>query len=80
VIIGKLIPAGTGATRYQSIQPDLPEASVLPSNLGADWLASLQMPGEEGEPNGELAEHGDTGTGIGFREPEAGLVTSEPVD
>ena len=80
VIIGKLIPAGTGATRYQSIQPDLPEASVLPSNLGADWLASLQMPGEEGEPNGELAEHGDTGTGIGFREPEEGLVTSDPVD
>ena len=78
VIIGKLIPAGTGATRYQSIKPDLPEASVLPSNLGADWLASLQMPGEEGEPNGELAEHGDAGTGVGLRESEEDLVTSDP--
>ena len=27
VIIGKLIPAGTGSTRYQSIQPSLPDAT-----------------------------------------------------
>ena len=78
VIIGKLIPAGTGAARYQSIEPDLPEASVLPSNLGADWLASLQMPGEEAEPNGELAESGDTGAAIGLGEPEGDLVASDP--
>jgi hypothetical protein len=28
VIIGKLIPAGTGSTTYQSIEPMLPEAEV----------------------------------------------------
>ena len=54
VIIGKLIPAGTGASRYQAVHPDLPDAATLPSNLGADWLASLEMPGEE--PNGEPTE------------------------
>ncbi|MDE0643022.1 MAG: hypothetical protein OXH95_02595, partial [bacterium] len=54
VIIGKLIPAGTGASRYQAVHPDLPDAATLPSNLGADWLASLEMSGEE--PNGEPTE------------------------
>jgi hypothetical protein len=29
VIIGKLIPAGTGSTNYQSIQPSLPDATVV---------------------------------------------------
>ncbi len=52
VIIGKLVPAGTGAARYQSIQPHLPEASALPTDLGADWLASLQM--------SDLDENGDS--------------------
>ena len=33
VIIGKLIPAGTGSDRYQSIQPMLPDATVV-SALG----------------------------------------------
>ncbi|HDL41824.1 MAG TPA: hypothetical protein ENG98_02270, partial [Actinobacteria bacterium] len=33
VIIGRLIPAGTGSTAYQSIQPHVPEASVM-SALG----------------------------------------------
>ena len=46
VIIGKLIPAGTGAARYQAVQPHLPDAAALPAGLGADWLASLQMPGD----------------------------------
>ena len=60
VIIGKLIPAGTGAARYQAIQPDLPGASSLPANLGADWLASLQMPGIDGEYiDGEYEEQTD---------------------
>ena len=57
VIIGKLIPAGTGAARYQAIEPDLPGASALPANLGADWLASLQMPGTDGEHTGEFGEY-----------------------
>ena len=29
VIIGKLIPAGTGSTNYQGIQPSLPDATVV---------------------------------------------------
>ena len=58
VIIGKLIPAGTGAARYQGIQPDLPGASALPANLGADWLASLQMPGADGEYEKEAERTG----------------------
>jgi hypothetical protein len=33
VIIGKLIPAGTGADRYQEVQPSLPDATVV-SALG----------------------------------------------
>jgi hypothetical protein len=33
VIIGKLIPAGTGSTLYQEIQPALPDATVV-SALG----------------------------------------------
>jgi len=57
VIIGKLIPAGTGAARYQAIEPDLPGASALPANLGADWLASLQMPGIDGDHTLEYGEY-----------------------
>ncbi len=56
VIIGKLIPAGTGAARYQGIEPDLPGADSLPANLGADWLASLQMPGLDDDL---VAEYGE---------------------
>jgi DNA-directed RNA polymerase subunit beta' len=33
VIIGKLIPAGTGSDRYQAVQPSLPDATVV-SALG----------------------------------------------
>ena len=44
VIIGKLIPAGTGAARYQALEPHLPEADALPPGLGADWLASSSPP------------------------------------
>jgi hypothetical protein len=42
VIIGKLIPAGTGADQYQSLQPTLP---------GATTVASLGILGDsEGAP------------------------------
>ncbi len=61
VIIGKLIPAGTGAARYQAIEPHLPEASMLPTNLGADWLASLEMPGAGGDGEGDGDGDGDYG-------------------
>ena len=71
VIIGKLIPAGTGAARYQSIEPHLPDASMIPTNLGADWLASLQVPGVDG--NGE-------GDGDGDGEFELGSDLPDPTD
>jgi len=61
VIIGKLIPAGTGAARYQAIEPHLPEASMLPTNLGADWLASLEMPGVDGDGESDGDGDGDYG-------------------
>ena len=64
VIIGKLIPAGTGADSYQAIQPSLPDATVvsalglfgdvaeteetLPANP-AEWLASLGTPSADGD-------------------------------
>ena len=47
VIIGKLIPAGTGSTEYQSLQPALP---------GATTVASLGILGEI--PSGEGGDAG----------------------
>ena len=41
VIIGKLIPAGTGSEPYQSIQPSLPDATVV-SALGLFGDAPLE--------------------------------------
>ena len=41
VIIGKLIPAGTGSVNYQSIQPMLPDATVV-SALGLFGEAPLE--------------------------------------
>ena len=62
VIIGKLIPAGTGAPRYQAVQPHLPDAAALPTGLDADWLASLQIPGDgdgDGDRDGEYEKAAD---------------------
>ena len=73
VIIGKLIPAGTGHSDYQSIQPALPDATPV-SALGlfgempesaeeampanpAEWLASLGR--QRGDGEGELDESDD---------------------
>ena len=39
VIIGKLIPAGTGSGEYQQLQPELSQAQITPPLTGADWLA-----------------------------------------
>ncbi len=65
VIIGKLIPAGTGATEYQIVQPALPDAAHvaalifgdLPESDTADvpenpaeWLASIGASSDDGEP------------------------------
>jgi len=46
VIIGKLIPAGTGSTNYQSIQPSLPDATVV-SALGLFGDAPPESLGSE---------------------------------
>jgi DNA-directed RNA polymerase subunit beta' len=46
VIIGKLIPAGTGSTRYQAIQPSLPDATVV-SALGLFGDAVPESASEE---------------------------------
>jgi hypothetical protein len=46
VIIGKLIPAGTGSTKYQSIQPSLPGATVV-SALGLFGDAPPESLGSE---------------------------------
>lgn len=64
VIIGKLIPAGTGAPEYQRVQPALPDAahvaalifgdmpetesSDVPENP-AEWLASIGVGKEDAE-------------------------------
>jgi hypothetical protein len=69
VIIGKLIPAGTGSETYQVIQPALPDATVV-SALGlfgepvesaeeslpanpAEWLASLGAQSDGDEADDE---------------------------
>jgi hypothetical protein len=42
VIIGKLIPAGTGADEYQVVQPILPNATVMtPGDLFGDTLSDM---------------------------------------
>jgi DNA-directed RNA polymerase subunit beta' len=72
VIIGKLIPAGTGMVRYRSVNPVLTE---MPPTYGADAFGGAydgygsevfyaedgtpyQMPAAEGDGEGELAEPG----------------------
>ena len=56
IIIGKLIPAGTGMTRYQEIQTYAPDYQPLEyyssDDAGsiAEWLANIGPTGEAGEP------------------------------
>jgi DNA-directed RNA polymerase subunit beta' len=58
VIIGKLIPAGTGMPRYREIEPDAPDYEPLPFYSSdadlADWLRDTSSGGDgEGEaPSG----------------------------
>ena len=68
IIIGKLIPAGTGMTRYREIEMDAPEAEPLPfwsSDTAEDrdlaaWLANIGQgdgrPGLEAEVEAGGAE------------------------
>ena len=43
VIIGKLIPAGTGSDDYQKLHPDLPGAPLTPHLADADFLAQREV-------------------------------------
>jgi DNA-directed RNA polymerase subunit beta' len=64
VIIGKLIPAGTGADRYQVVQPSLPDATVV-SALGLFGEASPESEEEAlpADPAVWLASLGSQETG-----------------
>jgi DNA-directed RNA polymerase subunit beta' len=59
IIIGKLIPAGTGMMRYRDVQMDAPEAEPLPfwssdaeESDPAAWLASIGGSGDGGSSGG----------------------------
>jgi DNA-directed RNA polymerase subunit beta' len=63
VIIGKLIPAGTGMLRYRSIETVAPEAQPLPFYSSdtdqdlAEWLRSLgETPSVLGDGTSRIAE------------------------
>jgi DNA-directed RNA polymerase subunit beta' len=66
VIIGKLIPAGTGMPRYREIEPDAPDYEPLPFYSSdadlADWLRDTSS-GGDGE--GESPSGGDGGEVLG---------------
>jgi DNA-directed RNA polymerase subunit beta' len=53
VIIGKLIPAGTGMGRYREIEPHAPDYEPLPFYSSdadlADWLRDTSSPAGDGE-------------------------------
>jgi DNA-directed RNA polymerase subunit beta' len=60
IIIGKLIPAGTGMTRYRDVEMDAPEAEPLPFWSSdtedvdpAAWLASIGQEGGDGAWSGD---------------------------
>ena len=57
VIIGKLIPAGTGMARYRDIETDAPDYEPLPFYSSdadlADWLRDTSSPAGDGEGEGE---------------------------
>jgi DNA-directed RNA polymerase subunit beta' len=65
VIIGKLIPAGTGASQYQVLQPSLPGATTVASLglLGGDGGAPLDDDALPEDPAEWLASLGGNGGG-----------------
>ncbi len=69
VIIGKLIPAGTGSDPYQAVQPSLPDATVV-SALGLFGETAVERATAEEEalpvnPAEWLASLGTTKDGDG---------------
>ncbi len=62
VIIGKLIPAGTGATQYQVLQPSLPGATTVASlGLLGDGATAAEEQGLPEDPAEWLASLGGKG-------------------
>ena len=62
IIIGKLIPAGTGMMRYRNVDMDAPDAEPLPFWTSdteevdpAAWLASIGA-GEDGDEGAQEAQ------------------------
>ena len=83
IIIGKLIPAGTGMSRYRDITLEAPEAERMTFWSSGDdeagtedlaaWLASIGSP--EAESESAALTGFDTGSGLNFDEvsfPESG--------
>ncbi len=62
VIIGQLIPAGTGATQYQTLQPSLPDATTVASLglLGEGGRAPVEDEGLPDDPAEWLASLGNS--------------------
>jgi DNA-directed RNA polymerase subunit beta' len=79
IIIGKLIPAGTGMTRYRDLELEAPEAERLTFWTSADdeagtedlaaWLASIGSDGNEG--TWEQGSNGEGGFGTSFGDESA---------
>jgi DNA-directed RNA polymerase subunit beta' len=78
IIIGKLIPAGTGMARYREIQPHAPEYRPLEYYSSDDagsiaaWLANLGEPA--GEPGPTEAAGGDGGDAVVLEFPDSGTA------
>ncbi|HEY4402285.1 MAG TPA: DNA-directed RNA polymerase subunit beta', partial [Acidimicrobiia bacterium] len=68
VIIGKLIPAGTGMGRYRDIETDAPDYEPLPFYSSdadlADWLRDTSSPAGDGEGEGDAAGEGGAGAEV----------------
>jgi DNA-directed RNA polymerase subunit beta' len=72
VIIGKLIPAGTGADQYQAVQPSLPDATVV-SALGLFGDGVSPEVGEDALP----ANPAEWLASLGSQEEDGEAVTDE---
>jgi DNA-directed RNA polymerase subunit beta' len=81
VIIGKLIPAGTGMPRYREIEAHAPDYEPLPFYSSdadlADWLRDTSSAGGDGEGEGEAEVLGAPFGGEGEREQYGGAGTGE---
>jgi DNA-directed RNA polymerase subunit beta' len=81
VIIGKLIPAGTGMGRYREIDAHAPDYEPLPFYSSdadlADWLRDTSAPGGDGEREGEAEVLGAPFGETAEREQYGGAGTGE---